>query len=391
MAYENTGKALATKWDYVVGDTKTTQKLLNTAGVELEPNDIQILTDEEYEACLNYTINYMKNTLKWQEVPSLSTSVKTDLVLCPLPSPPVPAETRIIEVKFETYETGNRKYRIFFASESVIPTDMQIKVTKVNPAETSTVTVTSSIVSAGGLSYTFSFPDGSTSKTVGNITYQIAPTAITLPRDNYAGMIFYAPFTDSSDLYIDLVSETRATEHPNTSASNGGVGVSNGYVKFNLPLDMRQSDYTFSLYAMSTMWVQGSYRPCIVLYFPDNLTNSNPIALAPFTTATVNGTSRMGSAFGYWSTNDTSITAAPTRYEWTHFVGCWDHTNNRFYIYVNKSYADQGGSLGVVTPSTMGSTFLIGGAAGQDDSFTGYIKEVKVWDRLLTTTEINAL
>lgn len=395
MAYENTGKALATRWDYVKGGTTTTQKLLNTAGVELESTDIYLLTDEEYTACFNYTVNYMKNILKWDEVPSISTSIKTDLVLCPLPAPPTPTETRIIEVKFETYGTGNTEYRIFFASESEIPTDLYVVVSKVgsDPPEFKQVTVTSSILSAGGLSYTFTFTDGSTSKTIGNITYQLTPSAITLPNVTYGDLIFYAPFTDSSDLYVDLISGTRTTEHPNTnfSLSEGGMAVSNGYAKFNLPIDMHQSDYTFSVWAKSQMWVPGSQRPCIVLYFPDNLSDGNPIALAPYgLDIQVNGVFMKGSTFGYWSTYDAAIADNPTTYTWNHFAACWNHLTNRFYLFVNKKF-DSYRASGVVTPSTMGSSFYIGGAVGNDDSFTGYIKEVKVWDRILTQSEINAL
>lgn len=184
MAYENTGKALAIKWEYTKGDTTTTQKLLNTSGVELEPTDIYLLTDEEYTACFNYTIDYMKNTLKWDQIPLLSDSIKTDLISCPVPvsllSMNIPE--RVIEVKYETYETGNRKYRIFFACEEEIPLDIQIVVTKVSPKEISTIPVSSSILSARGLTYQFTFTDGSTEKIIEEYKYILSPASITLPN-----------------------------------------------------------------------------------------------------------------------------------------------------------------------------------------------------------------
>lgn len=403
MAYENTGKALAIKWDYVKGGTTTTQKLLNTAGVELEPTDIYLLTDEEYTACFNYTVDYMKNTLKWDEVPSLSTSIKTDLVLCPLPSPPVPAETRIIEVKFETYETGSRKYRIFFASESQIPTDMQIKVTKVNPAETSTVTVTSSIVSAGGLSYTFSFPDGSTSKTIGNITYQIAPTAITLPADLYGDMIFYAPltFAERNTNVIDgskAVASYGEVSYP--QGNNDVVFLNGGALKFNLPIDLTSNDYTFACWAQYYYTSsQGWGRDAALLCFPETTSDSpitNALNLRSLGFKSTDSKTLHGSYIGYLSDKSGCMVAEPTTSAWAHFAGTWDHVNRRFKMYVNKVsdplYDQPATEIAKYAPY-----FYIGATAVSDSglsvtgNFNGYIKEVKVWNRILTQSEINAL
>lgn len=407
MAYENTGKALAVKWDYVKSGTTTTQKLLNTAGVELESTDIYLLTDEEYTACFNYTVNYMKNTLKWDEVPSISTSIKTDLVLCPLPAPPVPAETRIIEVKFETYETGSRKYRIFFASESEIPTDTQIKVSKVSPAETSTVTVTSSIVSAGGLSYTFSFPDGSTSKTVGNITYKIVPTTITLPADLYGDMIFYAPLTlEQRD--TNVIDGSKAVgsygEVSYTMDVNDRVLFLNGgALKFNLPIDLTSNDYTFACWARYYFTnSQGWDRSSALLCFPET-TSDSPVtyklALKTNSWVNINSEHISGSAMGYWGGDDEEcIVKAPeiNANRWAHFAGTWDHVTQSFNLYVNKVsellYNKPAIEVAKYAPYFyIGATYVSDNGISVSGNFNGYIKEVKIWNRIITQEELNAL
>lgn len=402
MAYENTGKALATRWDYVKGGTTTTQKLLNTAGVELEPTDIYLLTDEEYTACFNYTVNYMKNILKWDEVPSISTSIKTDLVLCPLPAPPVPAETRIIEVKFETYETGSRKYRIFFASESEIPTDTQIKVSKVSPAETSTVTVTSSIVSAGGLSYTFSFPDGSTSKTVGNITYKIVPTAITLPADLYGDMIFYAPLT-FADRDTNVIDGSKAVaSYGETSYQQGENDVlflNGGTLKFNLPIDLASNDYTFACWAKYYYTSsQGWSRNAALLCFPETTSDSpitNKLNLRSLGFKTSSETFS-GPCMGYVGGEAGCIVAKPTTNAWAHFAGTWDHVNRRFKVYLNKVsdplYDEPATEIAKYTPYFyIGATSVSSSGLTVSGNFNGYIKEVKIWNRIITQEELNAL
>lgn len=386
MAYKNTGKALATKWDYISGGTTVTQKLLNTSGVELEPNAIQYLTDDEYIACFNYTINYMKNTLGWEIVPSLSESIKNDQTSCPIPN------VKVIEPKFETYETGDREYRIFFASAQSIPTDIQIKVEKVNPSEQSIVNVTSSIVSPQGVSYVFTFTDGTVEKTIGDTIYLISPYSITLPRKSLGDMIFYTPLTGS---YRDaeLISDLPATSIGTVNFTIDGADFSDSCLRYELPIDLVNENYTFAC------WAKGNVAPstwkgkrkgliCYPEQIPPETGNWNDkLSLR----ANDGNHPELGNPCGMGYTNGPATYGQPvTDTGWHHYVGMWNCTLRKFYIYLDKvNYAI--GEQKVSAARRFEPFLYIGGEDLSVDNFIGLIKEVKIWNRLLTQSEINAL
>lgn len=386
MAYKNTGKALATKWDLIGGGTRETQKLLNTSGVELEPEAIQYLTDDEYIDCFNYTINYLKNTLRWEVVPSLSECIRNDQTSCPIPN------IKVIEPKFETYETGDREYRIFFASASDVPTDMQIKVKKVNPSEQSTVNVTSSIMSPQGISYTFTFTDDTVEKTIGDTIFLISPYSITLPRKSLGDMIFYAPLTGS---YGDseLISDLPATSKGNVNLTAEGAHFSNSSIRYELPIDLVNENYTFACWAKGddtpSSW--GKTRKGLICYPeqipPESGGWNNKLSLR----ANDGNHPELGNPCGMGYTNGPATYGQPvTDSNWHHYVGMWNCALRKFYIYLDKVNSTTGEQK--VSAARRFKPYLyIGGEDLSNDNFIGLIKEVKIWNRLLTQSEINAL
>lgn len=400
MAYENTGKALAVRWDYVKGGATTTQKLLNTAGAELESTDIYLLTDEEYTACFNYTVNYMKNTLKWQEVPSLSTSIKTDLVLCPLPTPPPPAP-KIIEVKFETYSADPSKYRIFFASKDEIPTDIQIDAYNCVADETSTISVTSSIIGTKGYPYEFyfDFATKSVEKLIGDTLYRIIPFCVVLPNPEYLGKIFDVSFLDVSSVrpqgLIERVRGTALSKTANgvTVTSEGTEfrrALNNGYghCMWYLPLDLRYYDYTMSGYIKFS----GGYetllcRESMFRWYPSP---HGALELNPkeYVTGELNGFFGFADVYGNYGMY---VPAQKRANEWIHYVGQWNHADKTFSLYIDKVLQ------GKTTPTK--DFFRLGGGMSLcvDDRgstsqvYTVTAKNFVIYDRLLTQSEINAL
>lgn len=395
MAYENTGKALATKWDYVVGDTKTTQKLLNTAGVELEPNDIQILTDEEYAACLNYTIDYMKNTLKWQEVPSLSTSIKTDLVACPLPQ-----KVKTIEVKFETYSADPSRYRIFFASRDEIPTDIQIDAYDCVAEEKSTISVTSSIIGTRGCPYEFyfDFATESVEKLIGDTLYRIIPYCVVLPNPDYLGKIFDVSFLDVSSVRPQgLTERVRGTL---LSKSANGVTVTsegtefrralkNGYGQcmWYLPLDLRYYDYTMSGYIKFS----NGYE---TLLCRESMFRWHQGAGALELNPKEDSTGELSGFFGFtdvYGRYGMYVPAQKRANEWIHYVGQWNHLDKTFSLYIDKVLQDKMTATKDFFRYRGKMNLCLTARGDTEVEYTVTAKNFVIYDSLLTQSEINAL
>jgi len=71
---------------------------------------------------------------------------------------------------------------------------------------------------------------------------------------------------------------------------------------------------------------------------------------------------------------------------WTHIAGTFTSTANNFFIYIN-GVADTGAFVGGAIPTSSTDSLYIGNAANSTP-FKGYIDEVRIWNKFLSSTEV---
>ena len=78
-----------------------------------------------------------------------------------------------------------------------------------------------------------------------------------------------------------------------------------------------------------------------------------------------------------------------SRNTWYHIVGQWNDSEEKFYNYIDGSLVDTTTVSGAGTPAGNNESLLIGlNEVGSSEFFEGNIKNVAIWSRVLTATEV---
>ena len=173
------------------------------------------------------------------------------------------------------------------------------------------------------------------------------------------------------------------------SASSDKNGTANSAVELDDATDRitgefsenLNNDFTVSLWAK----LNNSYpsRKMWFIAFGQSI-NNKAFHFGCYFNGSNNGNYRVGS----WGTNHATDDNLGNDYNWKHYVVTYDKSEEEYKFYINNqlTHTKSNQSLTIAVPN-----FVIGSQLGYNESWYGKIDQLGVWNRILTSQEINDL